>query len=280
MKKVVSFCLWGTNPHYLDGALLALASAREFYPGWEYWFYLTEDVPEQTATALTEGGGHVIRKRRGEGRPGGAASCEFEPAFWRFLPASDPEVGLLLVRDTDSPVTPREVAAVNEWLASDKLVHIMRDHPKHEYPMLAGMWGCRTSCLRNINERIDRWKRFDYYGCDQKFLGTVIYPLILNKAWIHSECIKFLNEQIHPFPYQDQNNSFIGISYTGDDQRLDLQMRYMKEWIDDGKPVFLRPLPWSIFGLIRLYSRGRWPKTKRLPTVALQIESTQSPTQQ
>jgi hypothetical protein len=33
MKKVVSFCLWGTNPHYLDGALHALATARQFYPG-------------------------------------------------------------------------------------------------------------------------------------------------------------------------------------------------------------------------------------------------------
>ena len=35
----------------------------------------------------------------------------------------------------------RERDAVNEWLASNKTFHNMRDHPWHGAVMLAGMWG-------------------------------------------------------------------------------------------------------------------------------------------
>ena len=52
MKKVVSFCLWDTNRHYLDGALHAPATAREHYPDWEWWFYLAKDGPAATTDKL------------------------------------------------------------------------------------------------------------------------------------------------------------------------------------------------------------------------------------
>jgi hypothetical protein len=252
MKKVVSFCLWGTNPHYLDGALHALATARQFYPDWEWWFYLAEDVPATTADTLATNGATVIRLQRDGGPAAAPVKFQFQPAFWRFLPASDPDVGFLLVRDTDSPVTAREVAAVNQWLASGKELHIMRDHPKHEYPMLAGMWGCRTAGLRNMKELIAGWKRFDYYGCDQKFLGTVIYPRFRDQAWIHSECIRFPHEVIHPFPTPRNNHEFIGISFTGD-TRVNKETGYLQQWIKEGKSIVSRPLPWGIKGRVRHY---------------------------
>jgi len=252
MKNVVSFCLWGTNPYYLDGAVRALTSARKFYPGWEYWFYLAADVPEQTVTTLRAEGGHIIRKQRGEGRSGKPENFEYEPAFWRFLPASDPEVGILIVRDTDSPVTTREVAAVNEWLASDKQIHIMRDHPMHEYPILAGMWGCRTEAFRDMEQKISRWKHFSFYGCDQKFLGTVLYPTIRDVSWIHSCCIRFPSETIHAFPTKRENTEFIGISVTGD-ARVSRETEILAEWIRAGGKRKDRPLPWSYIGRSRHY---------------------------
>jgi hypothetical protein len=254
MKKVVSFCLWGTNPHYLDGAVQALFTAREFYTDWEHWFYLAEDVPNGTAERLAADGAKVIRMRRGGEHAVEPHQVLYQPTFWRFLPASDPEVELLLVRDTDSPVTPREVAAVHEWLASGKDFHIMRDHPKHEYPVLAGMWGCRTSCLRDMNDLVARWSRFDYYGCDQKFLGTVVYPRVRSNTWIHSECILFPHEIIHPFPTSRANSEFVGISFTGD-ERVRREIGYLEAWIADGSPKELRPHPWSLKGRLRHYWR-------------------------
>ena len=62
---------------------------------------------------------------------------------WRFFPTLDPQVDILLSRDLDSRISQREVDAVTEWLESEKPVHVMRDHPGHDTPMLGGMWGTR-----------------------------------------------------------------------------------------------------------------------------------------
>ncbi len=47
------------------------------------------------------------------------------------LPLLDDMVDILMSRDTDSPVFPRESDAVAEWLASNQTFHLMRDHPAH-----------------------------------------------------------------------------------------------------------------------------------------------------
>ena len=53
------------------------------------------------------------------------------PMTWRFLPLLDQSVDRVMSRDSDSPILPREVDAVNEWLQSDKIFHAMRDNPYH-----------------------------------------------------------------------------------------------------------------------------------------------------
>ena len=57
--------------------------------------------------------------------------------FWRFL-FDDSSVDIFIVRDVDSRIN-KEESAVKEWLESDKLLHIMRDHPHHYYKILGGM---------------------------------------------------------------------------------------------------------------------------------------------
>jgi hypothetical protein len=51
--------------------------------------------------------------------------------IWRFLPASDETVRLMISRDLDSPLIDRERAAIDEWLLSNWTFHSMRDHPFH-----------------------------------------------------------------------------------------------------------------------------------------------------
>ena len=65
------------------------------------------------------------------------------PLIWRFLPALDLTVDTLLVRDLDSDISPREVAAVEEFLQSSKEFHVMRDHPHHGVAILGGTWGVK-----------------------------------------------------------------------------------------------------------------------------------------
>ena len=60
--------------------------------------------------------------------------------IWRFFPTLDPQVDMYMVRDLDSRISEREVAAVTEWIQSGKSVHSMRDHPDHYAPM--SQWKC------------------------------------------------------------------------------------------------------------------------------------------
>lgn len=48
-------------------------------------------------------------------------------------------VDTAMSRDSDSPIIPREEDAVREWLASDRIFHIMRDHPMHCTSILGGI---------------------------------------------------------------------------------------------------------------------------------------------
>ena len=71
------------------------------------------------------------------------------PMMWRFEPIDDPEVEIIMSRDTDTRFTQREKLAVNEWLSTNKTFHIMRDHPHHNFCILGGMFGTKKyqNCL-------------------------------------------------------------------------------------------------------------------------------------
>ena len=65
----------------------------------------------------------------------------YDGLFWRFLPAADPSVDRFLIQDIDSVVNVKERISVDQWLASDKYFHVMRDYWNHTELILAGMWG-------------------------------------------------------------------------------------------------------------------------------------------
>ena len=94
--------------------------------------YLLLGLANQTALDLCLGLHH-----------GGPGTSARNGMLWRLLPILDPLVDVVLVRDLDSRLSRREAEAVEEWLASSKAVHVMRDHPSHSWPMLGGMWGAR-----------------------------------------------------------------------------------------------------------------------------------------
>lgn len=249
MKNVVSFSLWGTSEVYLRGALDAADQVARQYPGWECRFYLAADVPIKTRDQLVAKGVVLFE---------GPAWGPWAGMYWRFLAAEDPDVDVMISRDVDTVILEREVRAVEEWIQSGAPLHILRDHPKHEMPVMGGMWGCRSEHFRNIRSLILQWNRFDLYGCDQEFLARVVYPRYRDQAWIHSECIRFKGEVLRPYPTPREGNTVIGMAYR-DEPILERQLRYLKAWEDAGKPYLRRPHPWSLAGRIRWLTRGRWP---------------------
>ena len=127
--------------------------------------------------------------------------------FWRFYAASDPNVDVVISRDTDSRLTLREKAAVDEWLDSDKDFHIMRDHPCHAAPIMGGMWGVRNGLLLDMSKSIREFPKEDRWQIDQDFLREVIWPRIVNHAYTHDEYFTIGGQKGNPFPIKREGGN-------------------------------------------------------------------------
>ena len=201
--RVVSYSLWGDNPKYNTGALRNAELVQLLYPGWQARFYVGTNTPPETIEGLQDRGAFVIDM----GKPG-----DWTGMFWRFEAASDPDVDVMISRDCDSRITPREVAAVKQWLGSGAMFHIMRDHPHHATEILGGMWGVRAPLLSDMNNLIEHYIKGDFWQVDQNFLREVVYPRVAQFSMFHDEFFQKI-----PFPAPRVGREFVGLAYDEND---------------------------------------------------------------
>jgi hypothetical protein len=114
------------------------------------------------------------------------AKTAFSGLFWRFLVADDPEVDRYLVRDADSIVNVQERLAIDEWVASGRHFHVMRDFWPHTGLMLAGLWGGVRGALPPhapqiaallAKEATRDAREYPERTLDQRFLREVVWPI-------------------------------------------------------------------------------------------------------
>lgn len=201
--RVVSYSLWGDNPKYNIGAIRNAELVQVHYPGWEARFYVGSSTPHETIDSLKDRGANVIEM---------ATPGDWTGMFWRFYAASDFNVDVMISRDCDSRITPREVAAVDEWLKSNAMFHIMRDHPHHATEILGGMWGVRAPLLRDMKPLIENYVKGDFWQVDQNFLRQVIYPQVAPYSIVHDEFF-----QKSPFPTKRVGKEFVGLAFDEHD---------------------------------------------------------------
>jgi len=207
MKKIISYSLWGNENKYLIGAIKNAELCKKIYPDWICRFYTDESVKNYIVDELINLNSEIIIKKY---------SHEFEPYLWRFLAISDKDVEIMLSRDCDSRLNLREKIAVDEWLNSDKNFHIIRDHPHHNYLIMAGMWGVKNNILCNMNELINNWININIKQNDQLFLANIIYPRICNDVFIHDEFVRFESNK-HKIKQNRINYEYIGEYYDEND---------------------------------------------------------------
>jgi hypothetical protein len=95
----------------------------------------------------------------------------------------------------------RERVAVDEWLASDKPFHVMRDHYGHPDLMLAGMWGGVTGLLPPLSEMVGKFSynlATESRVADQKFLRELVWPIIKPGCLIHDSHFKVFGARDFP----------------------------------------------------------------------------------
>lgn len=205
MKKVISFSLWGNDPKYCIGAIKNSELALKIYPGWDMWVYVGKSVPNDIKLKLIENNCNVIEKTE---------QGNWSSMFWRFEPIANPEVSIMISRDADSRLSYREKNAVDEWLASDKLFHVMRDHPAHATEILGGMWGAKKPILGDMCYLIDSYTKGDFWQVDQNFLREIIWPRVSYSTFTHDG---FFAKK--PFPTKRINFEFVGDVFDENDKR-------------------------------------------------------------
>jgi protein O-GlcNAc transferase len=214
MKRVISFSLWGDNPTYNIGAIKNAELAKIYYPDFECWFYVhKETVPQLTITTIEQIGNSMIIYKEGN-------LNECKPMTWRFEAIDEENVEIMMSRDTDTRIWEREVLAVREWLNSDKIFHIMRDHPHHEFYILGGMFGTKKIPeIKSWSEYINHIYQYSPKMYDQDFLRDIIYPLIKDRSFVHANFFKYENNSKNfPIPYNNEFN-FVGEYVYSDESR-------------------------------------------------------------
>jgi len=213
LKKIISFSLYGKKDFYLQSAIRCVETGKEKYSDWEWRFYVGDSVPTKTVEALHNLGCSIIHI---SGEPENSLSM-----FWRFYALEDSDI--FISRDCDSPILWREKAAVEEWINSDKKLHIMRDHEYHRHIMLGGMWGLKGK-IPSIKKMIQKCNhkpsgligKPDLYGSDQDFLQKEIWPRYKDSYMLHvghPNCI-YQGDEVLFFPTARKEREFVGIPYN------------------------------------------------------------------
>ena len=180
MKKVISFSIYGDNPKYTIGLIRNLELIKDIYPNWVTYIYFNNTVPTEIMEKVQSFENVEIFDM---------SELQIPGMFWRFQPNDDENVERFVIRDTDSRVTEREKVAVYEWIEDNKILHIMRDHPHHNYPILGGMWGMKCEDTFNMKEEFINYtdsKELFEKMTDMNFLRDIVYPKFSQDSTVHA----------------------------------------------------------------------------------------------
>jgi len=234
MKKYISFSLWGDKPVYTIGAIKNAELVSLIYPDYSMVVFHDDTVPVSILSALKQLNVELINMH----------NSLINPLFWRFLVLDRNDCELAIFRDCDSRISKREKLAVDDWINSLAILHVMRDHPYHEIPfgtnrkgILGGMWGMRGVNVL-IKKRIETYivGREQSYGIDQSFL-QIIFEEFLYSVKVHDE---FFDNK--PFPIKRKNYRFVGERINEFDEPIGDDWIVIKEYYKRIRPSFFRKI--------------------------------------
>lgn len=214
--NLVSYSLYGQNEIYIKGLFRNIEVISDLLHDYLPVVYLDSSVPASVVRNLQKLRCQ-IRYSKSDWHENGM--------FWRFTAFFEDGADRVLIRDADSKISEREVAAVREWEKSGKNVHIMRDHPLHTSLVLGGMWAGRSDFMRQIIKSKDFNRYTTAKGQDQFYLAS-IYLSMKKHTLSHDSFFKYeLNSR--NFPTKRINGEFIGEVLDINADPLDVLSRKM-----------------------------------------------------
>jgi hypothetical protein len=216
MQKVISYSLWGLNPKYYIGAIRNVEMAKTVYPEYKLKFYVDVLVPRGILIQLEDMGAEITEM---------GVIGDFRGMFWRFDAVN--KYDIVLIRDTDSRLSLREKAAVDEWAESNSGVHTIFDHPYHsqQFLIMPGLSGFKRGAYSSLDTRIKIFSQVDRYGIDYEFFNG-IFSEIKNNIFIHDSIYgrgKDLKKR--------QGLEFCGKIYDENEQTVLEHEEVLKRWL-------------------------------------------------
>ena len=203
-KKIVSFCLYNsdtrtTNRHYQNGIFMNYVLSKKFYPGWICRFYIDSTVEPGVLSKLDSLDLEYIY-----------IETDINKMSLRFLPFDDKNVDVWISRDLDSALNSRESTAVDEWLNEPESIHVMHDHPAHDFNILGGMFGAKNKHLESFYDFYLKLststQNSQEYGIDCDVLDIYVKKYYENDIMFHGN-------KGRPFKTKSQFSHFVGSQF-------------------------------------------------------------------
>lgn len=216
MQIVFAYSLYGDKPTYTYGMIANAKILKEKFPDARVQVYIADDVPAHIHAELAaQPNVRLVPVPRRD---------QTANTLDRFRAIDDDDCDIMFVRDADSRVHARDIACIEDFLASPShIMHIIRDHKYHTEKIMACSWALRKLPVP-LSPLIDVWIRTrpSVYMTDQWFLAQCVYPRYVSSAMIHDRYHRFEPAEKHtPFRVPIEGKLFVGqvhkISDTGEE---------------------------------------------------------------
>ena len=137
-------------------------------------------------------------------------------------------------KDSDSFVTLNEISIMEEWKGGgNSQAIIIRDHPLHISPIMAGMFGLKKPAAINVASQVEEGFQtnvFDLkspYNYDQLWLVDNVYPKIKSESSVYTSYFAYFGEKITFF---NSSDTHIGEQhFQAESEKADL-MKFKKNY--------------------------------------------------
>ena len=218
-KYIISYCLFGDNPRYFDALISNVRFVCSNYDDlFSIMVFIEESVPSNWIDELQESGAIVRSYDK-------RSLNSFPKTLYRIQPIIESQGLGCFLRDADSYLSVDEMDSMIRFIESDYSYHIVRDHPNHLAPIMAGLFGIKrrgynlfsSALLENQDEFVIHDK--DWWSSnksaardDEMILADYVYPLVYKDSYIESNFTIYMNEKniVNKCLISNYKESFMG----------------------------------------------------------------------
>ncbi len=176
----------------------------------------------------------------------------------RFLTPKYVSADYYFFKDSDSSVTTNEIVMGLEWMqVKDPVFLIVRDHPLHVAPIMAGMFAVNNQTGKTLACRAEQYffqgqlNSADSYSYDQDWLARVIYPSVRFRAYVYTSFFCYWGERVKRTSPQLDDYRYVGAQVYSRINGVPEKMPYLRLYNGELLSVPYVPRLHFLYGRVR-----------------------------